>query len=149
MVNKQGVLKTLEAVIAILLIFGFLYALLSQRQQLTGETPLDLSSTRSFLFDQLTFDNSYRTCLTNPALTPGACATLAASYPASYPCVQQVMDFIQKHTPTGYDFSCELCKTSASCSTQNIPLETSVYTDSVFISGKESRVFRIYFWPTS
>lgn len=149
MVNNKGVIKTLEAVIAILLIFGFLYALLSQHQHLTGEIPLDISTTRSFLFDHLTFDNSYRTCLTNPALiptapTPTSCSALAVVHP----CMQQVMQFIQSTLPPGYAFSCELCKTSASCSTQNIPLESSVYTDSVFISGKESRVFRIYVWPT-
>ena len=145
MVNKQGIIKTLEAVFAILLILGFVYFILPEpgREQLpTGNIPYPVSSAHSFLFNEITFHDAYRTCLTSPSTGTGKCAMLGS-------CMTPIVQLIDQYTPTGYTNACELCTTSGSCTTEPIPYDRSIYTDSVFIGNTASRVLRIYFWENS
>lgn len=138
MVNKKGFIKTLEAVIAIILILTFVYVFTPKEQETPQETPLDIQDVQRFILTEVALNETYRNCIITTQ--PGSCTTSA--------CLQQINAFIDKHTPSGYANSCEICRKAISCTSQPLPLDRSIYTDSVFVGHTvSSKVFRVYFWP--
>ena len=135
--SKKGVIKTIEAVFSIIIILLFIYFIAPEKEATTDATPQILSDAQNYLLDEITFEDSYRGCIKNNA--EGMCKNMGG-------CMRTVAALIDDNTPPGYKNACELCDTSISCVNNGIPLDKSVYTDSVFVSGQQSKVLRIYFW---
>ena len=138
MVNKKGFIKTLEAVIAIILILGFVYAMTPKQEPKAEPTPLNIRDTQQFILNEVALNKTFRNCITSSPVS--ACDN---------GCLQQINAFIDKNTPSGYENSCEVCARAISCSSNQLPLDRSIYTDSIFIGHTtSSKIFRVYFWPT-
>ena len=139
MVNKKAFVRTLEAVIAILMIFGFI---LFTKPQLNPDaisgTPDQVKTAQQFIFSEISYNQDFRSCITtasNPS--SGSCTEV---------CGARLDNFIRPNVPFGYDYACEICETSVSCMHRDLPLDRNIYADSIFIADKHSKILRIYFW---
>ena len=133
--NKRGFSKTLEATIAIVLILSFIFYFTPSNEGAEAAMPQTVQDAQQFILEQISSDENLRNCAL-AATTTGTCNDVGCGV---------IDNFVKKHTPPGYTALCEVCTTANTCS-KNVPLDKSVYTDSVFISGAHARVVRVYFW---
>ncbi|MFH0936057.1 MAG: hypothetical protein V1815_00060, partial [Candidatus Woesearchaeota archaeon] len=134
MVNKKGYLKTIEAVIAILIILGFIYVITPKNHLPEETTPQNVESSEEFIVTQVLYNSTYRDCIVKD----------------DRPCVETL---VKKNTPSGYNYQFEMCDTSTSCLQKlgiTLPIDKSIYSKNVFISQESGlinpKVFRIYMW---
>jgi hypothetical protein len=134
MVNKKGYLKTIEAVVAILIILGFIYVITPKQHLPKETTPQSVESAEEFVINQALYNSTYRNCI---VINDRAC----------------IDALVKKNTPLGYNYQFEMCDTSTSCLQKlNIilPIDKSIYSKNVFISQEQGvinpKVFRIYMW---
>ena len=135
----KGLIKTLEAVIAVLLILGLLIVILPEKKIPTGEIPAEVKNAERFILEEISLNNVYRDCITvSNAGYHGACEP---------GCLSQINNFMASNAPFGYTVSCEVCDTALSCANLQLPSEKSIYTDSIFISSRQTKkVLRVYFY---
>lgn len=143
MVNKKGYIKTLEAVIAIILIIVVSYTLISQHVETPPEPPLIVQGAMRFINEKIEFDEYIR-----ERIIPydGSTATWTPSEENPF---SRITSFVTESAPRAYDFGCTICSTTNLCFI-NTPLERSVYTSDVFIASggkkQDPKLIRIWFW---
>ena len=137
--NKKGFGKTLEATIAIILILTFIFYFTPKPLSKEPSIPVNVMEAQSFILEQISTKDSFRDCLVQTAAV-GKCETVCRA----------VNNFIKHkdNKPFGYTAACEVCDSASTCYTDNLPINVSLYTDSVFLAGKFPKVVRIYFWMT-
>jgi hypothetical protein len=137
MVNKKGFIRTLEAVIAVVMILGLLFFLIPEQKTPTGEVPAQIKQAQSYILEEISLNSGYRNCITSAV--PGQCQG---------GCLDTLNIFITKQAPLGYATACEVCQSSLSCADLQLPIDKSIYTDSIFIAKQAttSRVLRVYFY---
>jgi len=137
--DKKGFVRTLEAVIAVLLLLAFLYVLFPEKQAVTGETPVEVREAQRYILKEISLNRQYRDCVTvDNQHYSGKCQG---------GCLTPLQDFIQAQAPFGYATSCEVCNSALSCTDIGFPLDRSVFADSIFISKNAvTKVLRIYFY---
>ena len=126
MVDKQGVFRTLEALIAIFITFMFLaFYLPQQREQARPEAPQGILS-------GLRDNEEFRNCAIQKNST----------------CINQS---IEKSLEDKYDFKFNLSE-DPNAAPPTLP-QKRIYANSIFIAGNmtnsTSLVVRLYFWPKS
>jgi len=131
--NKKGFGKTLEATIAIILILSFIYYFSPKPLTKESDLPENVKEAQKFILEEISATKELRDCV------------LAAPEGKCDPGCTKVENLVKKHTPPGYAFACEICPTAGTCSS-NVPLDKSLYTNSIFISANNPKVVRIYFW---
>jgi|TARA_Y100000310_G_scaffold225672_1_gene227734 hypothetical protein len=136
--NKKGFAKTLEATIAIILILTFIFYFTPKSLSEDPSIPANVMESQAFILEQISTTPSLRDCLVQSAAV-GKCETVCLN----------VSDFVQDNDnkPFGYTAFCEVCNSANTCA-GDLPLNVSLYTDSVFLSGKFPKVVRIYFWSS-
>jgi hypothetical protein len=134
MVNKKGYIKTIEAVIAILIILGFIYVVTPKQNLPKETTPQNIESAEDFIINQVLYNSTYRDCVINDNRL----------------CID---NFIKKNTPFGCYYQFEMCNTSTSCLQELgivLPIDKSIYSKNVLISQENNqikpKVFRVYMW---
>ena len=140
MFGKKGFIRTVEAVIAIILLLGLILFIFSDNNEILSRTPAAVKDANSYIINEFLHDNTFRNCFSNA--DEGNCNEKLDNF-----CRDTVNDFISKSIPPGYSYACEVCKTSKSCSNLNIPQDKSVYPKSGFIYSelkKEGRIIRVY-----
>jgi len=66
MVNKRGFIRIVEAIIAIVVVFGFILIAFPQgRNQTTGETPYEIEQTQERIIGEITNNIEFRRCILN------------------------------------------------------------------------------------
>jgi hypothetical protein len=137
--NKKGVVKTLEAVIAVVALLAFILIILPEREIPTGEVPAEIETAQQAILDEISLNKNYRDCITiGSAAYQGKCQG---------GCLSSVESFVAAKTPAGYQAACEVCNSAISCVDFGFPVDKSVYTDSVFIANKPvTKVLRVYFY---
>ena len=138
--ETKGLIKTLEAVIAVLLILGLVLFILPQEQQTTGEVPVQVKIAQDFVLEEIALNKVHRACVLNA--NEGAC---------EIGCLAHVKSLMLQSAPYGYTASCEVCDSALSCAALQLPTEKSIYTDSIFISKKPAgnavtKVVRVYYY---
>ena len=138
MVNKKGFLRTIEAIIAIIMVLGFILYVTPTRIPDVGEVPGVVEQAQSIILDEVATNEIFRDCiLTNEGRS---CINM------DWPCAD-LDDFITSAKPLGYNFNCEICKTSVSCvPALSVPDDKTVYTRDTFIAATPPKVFRVYMW---
>ncbi len=63
MVNKRGFLRILEAIIAIIIVLGFVISIMPDKVQNTGKIPPDLEQTTESILKEVQGNPSYRECV--------------------------------------------------------------------------------------
>ena len=154
MVGKQGFIRTMEAVIAIVLVLGFLLYVLP-KQPVLAETaiPDGLASVRNFILNEFSTNQSIRDCVDSAVVIDeidnrNKCNE--GSYGTKLECKGAINSLLEKHVIPGFDYACEICPRVKPC----IQVLTdknkgkSIYPGSVFIylSEGKAKYVRIYFW---
>ena len=136
--NKKGFAKTLEATIAIILILTFIFYFTPKSLSEDPSIPVNVMESQSFILEQISTDPAFRNCILQdpPPAGVGTCEAVCDA----------VNKFVRDKKPFGYSFACEVCASANTCTSN--PLDVSLYTDSVFLSGTNPKVVRIYFWTT-
>jgi len=154
--GKKGYLKTIEAVIAIVLLLIFIYTALPRYADYPLEVPAliknaqnmiinDISNTKSGTgeyYREMVLDSNEKTCSGVEDITN--CRSVAD--------LNSLMLLVEKHIPEGYEYIFKICN-QVSC-VPNSPIETpadkTVYIDDVFLSPgspvKDSKIFRFWLW---
>ena len=135
--EKRGFIRTLEAVIAIILIITVILFLKIRSIPPKEQIPENIEQAQEYILSEVSYNSTFRDCLLKGST--GTCRSEIG-------CRKQITDFIEKYKPINYDYACEVCETTLSCLNNNIPHDKSVYADSTFLGSEKSRVFRIYFW---
>ncbi len=144
MVNNKGYLRILEALMAIVLLFGIVLFVNSKVINVnTGFTTLIFESQNNIL-NQFALNENIRNCAVYSDYT-GECM----KHPM---CGVDLNKTILGELPIGYGFTCEICNKSLSCLKDDeanvISKDKSVFTSTIFLSGNgtNEKVIRLYYW---
>ncbi len=142
MVNKKGYIKTLEAVIAIIIIIMVGYILIPRPTEPTPEVPPVVKGVQKVIAQSIQFNEQIRNNLTAQTLPKTG---------LPYDLLKKdVNDTIAKNSPLGYDYACAICSNPGTCLADYLPLEKSIYMIDVLIASGEKqqnpRIVRIWFW---
>jgi hypothetical protein len=145
MVNKKGYIKTLEAVIAIIIIVIISYTLIAQPTETPPDVPSIVKGAQNVIDQTIQLNETIRTYLAKKDLSGGEKMTVQ----------DHIGGIIDKQVPPGYDYTCLICSKPGECLAEYTPLEKSVYMTDVLIASSEGqqnvRIVRIWFWrkPTT
>jgi len=135
--STKGLIRTLEAVIAVLLILALLFFILPEEEIPTGEVPAQVKNAQRFVLEEIALDKNHRNCITGDAAYQGKCEQRCP----------QINAVILQNIPFGYAATCEICNSAISCAGLNLPAEKSIYADSIFISRNTvNKVVRVYYY---
>lgn len=146
MVDKKGFIRTLEAVIAIILILGFIFWITPKVVEFEEKVPENVANAKDFILNQILSEKEYSQCVLEADLGESYGKICEEALTCDYE--DKILDLFE-NIPYGYSYHCEICSKSASCT--KLPSEAedkSIYTGSIFVykSSSEYRVFRIYIW---
>lgn len=138
--NKRGFLRTLEAVIAIIMILGLILYVTPTAQLKVETIPAVVEQSQSLILTEVAINDQYRECILDNK--DRSCINM------DYPCAG-IESFIRSVKPIGYEFNCEICSTSIACvDNLKVPVDKTVYTRDTFVAGSPSKIFRVYMWQT-
>src|SRR3989344_5597781 len=159
--NKKGFLRIIEAVIAIVLLLGFILYINYRDVSDRLDVPSQVKDSMDSILNQMSLDGKYgnlRDCILKSDVS--SCG-VGGSDPESCECnnvfskqcgLGTGFNDLMNTRIGGYDYACEVCSESLSCTRVSEKLEDkTVYTDTIFIANtkdvsKEPRVVRLYFW---
>lgn len=144
--NKKGFIRTLEAVIAIIILLSIIYVVTPTRDfKIT--TPNNIEEAQSAIFSELLVNFTYRECILGIS-SYGAINDIQEYLGTviTDPCLTDINKFIDLHRPNNYIYLAEICDQSASCLDSMLPVEKSIYSESIMLASDNPKVFRIYFW---
>lgn len=140
MIGKQGYIKTLEAVIAIVIILAFTFAVTPKPEPLY-KLPSSIENAQDYILEEIGRNAELRALIMN--------ADASDHQDPAYAGIKQIAD---ENMPAGYEYSIGICLQSA-CVTNTTPIAEgrSIYTaESMISSGNASdntpRVVRLWMW---
>ncbi len=134
---KKGYMKTLEAVIAIILVLVATYTIIPRYVEPKPEQPLAVQDAQRFIVDGISQDDNLRAMLlTNDAGTALALQTK-----------------LQENIPRNYDFICAICPKTSACVLPT-PIDKTVYMNDIFIAStiglklteQNPKIVRFWIW---
>ena len=130
--NKKGIMKTLEAMIAIVILLIIIFTIIPKRIDFEEEIPINVKTSQEFILNTLSDNDSLRDCVINNPLCKNN---------------NDMQRFVEDNKPLGYNYDFEICN-KADCVVNTLPVDKAVYVNDVFISeGEESpKIFRIWMW---
>ena len=152
--NKKGFLRIIEAVIAIVLLLAFILYINYKTPSIDFKTPAIVKDSMSSILNQIALDTDLRKCALNgegecSSFVNGQCSGVFCPPTCNY---NTKFTEIMTKRIVNYDYACEVCEESLSCTTISEKLQDkTVYTDTIFIANthdvnSEPRVVRLYFW---
>ena len=141
--NKKGFIRTLEAVVSIILIFTFIYFILPKQIAIETEIPENVQLSQKFVLEEILYNSAFRSCVfgtpVNTLLNGVNCKDINLC---------DIDSFIRQEIPVSYDYACEVCNQVATCIGEDIPFDKNVYANSIFLVKDPStpKVLRIYVW---
>ncbi len=141
MVNKKGYIKTIEAIIAILILLGFFIYMLPNEPIGKAPVPEDIRLMQSIILEEISNNQAYRDCLINDS--PDTICT---------PVTPSLKEFIEKTiNPTDislYSYSFQACSAPncpppdlSGAGTKQIYIADSILTD-----GSTYVIVRLFIW---
>lgn len=142
MVGKKGYLKTLEAVLAIVIILLFTFSITPRPEQDLG-VPQNIKNTQDFILSEIENNNSIRSYVVNSDDSD-------AAYNLAY---KSIDGLINENMPGGYSYTFGICDMSSCISNiTSLALETSIYSQDVLIATdgekQNPKVIRLWMWRT-
>lgn len=142
MVNKQGYIKTLEAVIAIVIILIFTFAV-TPKPTPSYALPSSVENAQAYILEEIERDEDVRKAIM--AGTPTETAD---------PMYGLIDGIVAVNMPTGFAYTIGVCEESAcsfSINPEGIPVDRSIYTAEAMIAtdGETTgtpRIVRIWMW---
>ncbi len=146
MVNKRGYLRTVEAVIALVIILAVISVALPRKINMM-DTPTIVKSSQEIIREEILLDDSLKKCIVD-----AGCAGAS----------QSIGEVIEKNQPIGFDFAFKICDNPASClcNTDCVKpaikgpdeISSNVYMADVFVSStinnelSTHKVVRFWMW---
>lgn len=131
--DKKGYIKTLEAVVAIVGILVFIYAIIPDRSIQESKVPPVVKSSQEFIINEISTNEKIRDCVINNPLCENS---------------DIIKNAIKNNIPTGFDHAFKICE-NTNCLT-NTPFDRSVYLTDVFIvstlENQNPKIVRIWIW---
>lgn len=135
MVDKKGYIKTLEAVLAIVLLLIFVYTIIPSRTPLRQEVPPIVESAQKHIKTAIEQDEYIRMLVVNVD-------------PNSPDLRKMIGDITTQYLPLGYAYDFEICEVT-SC-VINTPDDKTIYVSDILISAQDEkanpRIVRIWVW---
>ncbi|MBS3171116.1 hypothetical protein J4449_00740 [Candidatus Woesearchaeota archaeon] len=146
-INKKGFIRTIEAVIAIVILLGLVLTIFGDKPQEIKKRPEVVESSLNYITNEILYNKEFRNCFLSASVgnNGGLCSSKLSGTCWGDP--TKIKEFINLATPPGYENHCEVCKTTRSCSKVIAPEDKSVYPKSVFLylsKEDEARIVRIY-----
>ncbi|MBI4154121.1 hypothetical protein HY501_02195 [Candidatus Woesearchaeota archaeon] len=143
MVNRKGYIKTLEAVIAIVLILLFLFTVINKPLEKKGGAPPIVKRSQEYILNEILVNDALRGKIIAADLSnPGSVSFQDAN--------SSVAALVEANIPPGYSYTFLMCD-QTTCVTAPPSIEVDVYFDDIFISTsdatKNPRLLRLWFWP--
>jgi hypothetical protein len=146
--NKKGFIRTLEAVVAIILIFSFIFFILPKQIDIETRIPENVQLSQQFILNEIMYNSTFRDCIFDYNLQGETGTNCQAISDASNNC--DINTFITRQLPFNYDFACEVCNQVATCIGEDVPFDKSVYANSIFLvrdpPSNSPKVLRVYVW---
>lgn len=142
MINKRGYIKTLEAVIAIVIILIFTFAV-TPKPEPSYALPSSVENAQAYILEEIERDDAVRDAIMagNPTDTAD-------------PMYGLIVAIVAANMPTGFAYTVGVCEESAcsfSINPEGIPIDRSIYTAEAMIATDGEtigtpRVARIWMW---
>jgi hypothetical protein len=157
MIYKKGFIRTLEAVIAVILLLSIIY-LVTPVREYNIVKPYNIEEAHSAIFTEVLANQTFRDCILNDVVCTVAsgCGVINNSEGqyiyqgdqiSAPPCIGNLNDFIYTYNkPRGYVYLAEICYKSASCIRGDLPIDKQIYVESIILASENPKVFRVYFW---
>ncbi len=137
--DKSGFLKTLEAIIGIILLLIVIYTIIPRYVEPKPDVSLSVQDAQRFIVNDISENESLRTLI----LTSEDDALIAS----------EVENAIKAHMIPNYDFVCAICPQTGSC-IQLSPIDKRVYMSDVFIASsigltlatQNPKIVRFWMW---
>ncbi len=134
--NKRGYLRTLEAIIAIILLLVVFYTIIPKYVEPKPNPPLAVQDAQRFIISDISNDENLRTTI------------ITSTDPSS-----AVEATIKRNIPPNYDFICAICTNTSACITTT-PFDKVVYMSDVFIASsigpslneQSPKIVRFWMW---
>lgn len=149
-VNKKGFLKTLEAVIAIIIAVTAVYLIMPKGIEPTPDPPLVVKSAQDSIVGSISNNDDLRVKILGLQDDP----TLPGEPQKIEEVQNEVQHAIQEYMPPNYDFRCAVCRKTDHC-ILSTPLSKVAYMSDVFIASSLSlelenqypKIIRFWMWP--
>lgn len=132
MVNNKGFLRTLEAVVAIIIILALIIYLAPSKKLETG-VPSNVKEAKEFILKEILTNTTLRECMN----IIGDCK------PA---CENRLKSFLDNNIPFGYDYGCEICTASnQGCADLKVLQEKkNIYSGVIYLNF--DKTFRLFLY---
>ncbi|MDP3917190.1 MAG: hypothetical protein Q8Q42_02785 [Nanoarchaeota archaeon] len=144
--NKKAFIRTMEAVIAVIILLSIIYVVTPARD-FDISTPNNVEQAHGAIFSEISANFAYRECILGVS-SYGAINNIEeySGTVITDSCLTDINSFININTPNNYVYLAEICSQSAACLDSSLPVEKSIYTQSIMLASENPKVFRIYFW---
>lgn len=137
--DNKGYMKTLEAILAIIIVLMVVYVTIPKLTKSSTDTPLVVQDSQKVIISDLTSNDTFRSLMITSSDPDALSAELGL--------------LIKNHTPPNYDFLCAICDHTDSCILPT-PLEKDVFMSDVFIassldlelSQQNPKIVRFWMW---
>lgn len=145
MVTKKAYIRTLEAVIAIVIILIFIFTITPKKIPNPNETPEQVETAQKYILKEIANTQALRDEALNAQLSP------ATPY---LPCNDvnvgtEIDNLVRANLPPGFDYSCAICSNTG-CVYTPPDIVNSIYMDDMMITPENiengPRIIRLWFW---
>lgn len=142
MVGKKGYLRTVEAIIAIVVIMIIVYTAVPRNEQPPPRVPGAIASAQDYVSKEVSYNNTYRMCVVEQM--PEGCERENCGS-----CGDWFISFFENNLPGNYNFTFKVCGTT-NCVSSLLPEDRTIYMGDVFLASYEDqqnpRIFRFWMW---
>ena len=138
--NKKGFFRTLEAVIAIVVILTFIYSV-APKKEIKEEIPYALKTARDYILNEIATNPDLRNLVTESSIDDDV---------KNIEDIGDLDEFIKNNIPPGYEYSGAICKTTYCVLEEKLPEKKTIYMADIIVSPssleEEPRIVRLWFW---
>ncbi len=153
--NKKGYIRTLEAVIAIVIILIFIYSVAPLPEIDEDKVPLIVKNAHNHILMEV-LNQSLRKEILEAVICKSSCTLKDKDYtqmviPSNKNKLNKLKSLITENTPPGYTHAFEICAKPV-CILQSVSADNyagkSVYADDTLLVDKNGgvRILRLWFW---
>ena len=151
---KQGYIRTLEAVIAIVIILLFIFTITPKNITNPSEIPVQVKTAQTYILQSIAEDGSgLRDEILAANIPDSPDDSGYAENPGYINCddaqVPAIQERVSDNIPPGFDHSCAVCLTT-NCVFTPAGVTTSVYVDDIMIAPPDTitppKIVRIWMW---
>lgn len=139
----------MEAVLAIILLLTLVNTI-TPRQEFDISKPNSIKQAHSAVLSEISTNQTFRDCLLDVNRANGALNDADGQYSGQpilqTECVININSFIEPYSPRNFVYLAEICDQSKSCLDRTLPVDKTIFAESIMLASDHPKVFRVYFW---